>query len=463
MAQPVISVNNLSKKYFLEQPQQDIFRITNTRLRNFKKWVIDRTVDSNSQRNKYFWALKDISFDIHQGERVGVIGKNGAGKSTLLKILSRLVYPTTGEAIIRGRVTSLLEVGTGFNNNLSGRDNIYLNASLHGLGRAEVDQIFQDIVDFSGTGKFLDTPVKHYSSGMRMRLAFSVAAHLDPDVLLLDEVLAVGDMSFQQKCLNRVEGLTSEGRTVLFVSHAMESITRFCDRCIWLEQGEILEDGTAEEVVSKYVQKVMGVQAQKLWNEDGTSQQEKASSEPDSKVEEVGEKTIDFELDALVDKNACLDESSKSEQVRLISIRVINANGNTVSSIAVHQDVGVEIVYEIFSTSQNIQPALHFKTADGAIAFVVAYTDAKYMHGLPCPGVYKAVAWLPPNLLNIGVLYINLVMVTPDPLEEYFFVENALSFNVHERSGDLVTARGLYARDFPGYVRPLLSWETTAI
>lgn len=252
MTKPVISVKHLSKKYYLEQPHQDIFAIAKNQLRRLKKRITHRKQEIVQPKNKFFWALKDINFDIYQGERVGIIGHNGAGKSTLLKILSRLVYPTTGEAVIRGRVTSLLEVGTGFNSNLSGRENIYLNASLHGLERAEVDRIFQDIVDFSGVGTFLDTPVKHYSSGMRMRLAFSVAAHLDPDILLLDEVLAVGDLAFQKKCLQRVEGLTSSGRTILFVSHSTAHIVQFCDRVIWLDHGEIRFDGEATEGIQLY-------------------------------------------------------------------------------------------------------------------------------------------------------------------------------------------------------------------
>jgi lipopolysaccharide transport system ATP-binding protein len=484
MEQPVISVQNLSKKYYLEHQNQEPSKASDSHLNRIKRWIFNKKIASKLSGDEIFWALKNISFDIYHGERVGVIGKNGAGKSTLLKILSRLVYPTTGEAIIRGRVTSLLEVGTGFNNNLSGRDNIYLNASLHGLNRAEVDRIFEDIVDFSGTGQFLDTPVKHYSSGMKMRLAFSVAAHLDPDILLLDEVLAVGDMSFQQKCLNRVEGLTSEGRTVLFVSHSMDSVTRFCDRCIWIDKGEILKDGTAEDVVSIYVQKVMGVKPEKQWAEATTGDQKPPRTpEPISETSETEAPDVtennslegankpgksNEELDSHGGhdpdevKTNSPDDGIKPEQVRLLSTRVIDADGKTVSSISVHQKVGIEVLYEILNTDQNIQPALHFKVADGTIAFVVAYTDTQYKDGLPCPGQYKSIAWVPPNLLNIGVLYVNLVMVTPDPLEEHIFIEDALSFNVHERTGDFLTARGSYARDFPGYVRPLLTWETTA-
>ena len=205
-----------------------------------------------------FWALKDINFEVRDADRVGIIGRNGAGKSTLLKILSRVAYPTEGEARIRGRVTSLLEIGTGFNPKLTGRDNIYLNASLYGLTRKEIRGKFDDIVEFSGVGKFLNLPVLHYSSGMRMRLAFAVAAHLDPDILLLDEVLAVGDLAFQQKCLKRVEGLTSQGRTILFVSHSLGEIARFCNRVIWLDQGRIRFDGDVAAGIALYQEEVLG-------------------------------------------------------------------------------------------------------------------------------------------------------------------------------------------------------------
>lgn len=248
---PVISVQQLSKQYFLGKIKRKDHGFVDTVLLPY------RMLKSNSRstltrKKNAFWALRDINFNVHHGEKVGIIGRNGAGKSTLLKILARLVYPTEGEARIRGRVTSLLEVGTGFNQNLTGRENIFLNATLYGLDRSEIKSKFDTIVEFSGVGKFLDTKIKFYSSGMRMRLAFSVAAHLDPDILLLDEVLAVGDIAFQQKCLKRVEGLASGGRTILFVSHSMGAIVRFCDRVLWLEEGKICYDGEATEAVRLY-------------------------------------------------------------------------------------------------------------------------------------------------------------------------------------------------------------------
>ena len=251
-----ISVRGLSKQYRL---RPDTAR--DTRERAWRGIVRRFGRGGPSAADEKFWALKDVTFDVGDGDRMGIIGRNGAGKSTLLKILSRVAYPTEGEARIRGRVTALLEVGTGFNPRLSGRDNVFLNASLHGLTRAEILQRFDDIVEFSGVGKFLDMPLMHYSSGMRMRLAFSVAAHLDPDILLLDEVLAVGDLAFQQKCLKRVEGLASAGRTILFVSHSMGDIARFCNRVIWLDEGRIRYQGDVAVGIHLYEEEVLARQA----------------------------------------------------------------------------------------------------------------------------------------------------------------------------------------------------------
>lgn len=200
----------------------------------------------------HFWALKDVGFEVRHGESVGIIGRNGAGKSTLLKILSRITKPTEGSARVYGRLGSLLEVGTGFHPELSGRENIFLNATILGLSREEIRRRFDEIVDFAEIEKFVDTPIKHYSSGMFMRLAFSVSAHLDSDILILDEVLAVGDAAFQKKCLGKMEDVSGEGRTVLLVSHNVPSILTFCNRCLLLEEGRLLKDGTAIDVTEYY-------------------------------------------------------------------------------------------------------------------------------------------------------------------------------------------------------------------
>ncbi|MCC7369330.1 MAG: ABC transporter ATP-binding protein [Chloroflexi bacterium] len=249
IAPVVISVRGISKQYVRgSSGRQSLHGTLAAWLRLLRRKRIEQ-VGSGRQS---FWALNNVTFDVRYGERVAIIGRNGAGKSTLLKVLSRIVYPSAGEVRIWGRVISLLEVGTGFNGDLTGRENVYLNASIHGLTRAEISERFGDIVDFSGVHDVLDTPVKRYSSGMQMRLAFSVAAHLDPDILLLDEVLTVGDLEFQQKCLERVESLVSEGRTLLFVSHSIEAVENFCTRCIWLDHGTVRGDGPTAKVLKEY-------------------------------------------------------------------------------------------------------------------------------------------------------------------------------------------------------------------
>ena len=245
----MISVRGISKQYARGHEGGRSFH---GGLSSLLRLLRHETIGPPAVKSDTFWALDNVSFDIHYGERVGLIGRNGAGKSTLVKILSRVVYPTCGEARLRGRLVSLLEVGTGFNGDLTGRENVYMNASIHGLTRSEINARFDEIIEFSGVQSFLDTPVKRYSSGMQMRLAFAVAAHLDPDILILDEVLTVGDLDFQQKCLERVQLLVSEGRTLLFVSHSLEALTSFCDRCIWLDDGKIRADGPTREILAEY-------------------------------------------------------------------------------------------------------------------------------------------------------------------------------------------------------------------
>jgi len=216
------------------------------------------------------WALEDVSFEIDQGEIVGIIGRNGAGKTTLLRLLSRISEPTAGYADVRGRLRSLLEVGTGFHGELTGRENIYLNGAILGMRRTEVNRKFDEIVEFSGVEKFLDTPVKRYSSGMYVRLAFAVAAHLEPEILIVDEVLAVGDAAFQKRCLGKMETIGRSGRTVVFVSHSMPTVTRLCSRAILLDGGHVVADGPTESIVARYLQADLGTTARREWPEPGS-------------------------------------------------------------------------------------------------------------------------------------------------------------------------------------------------
>ena len=259
MSDIVVNVVNLSKRYQIGvvNPYQEIGANIRSTLRRVKRKLFNQPqpeiVNSNANGN-LIWALKDINFEVERGQVVGIIGRNGAGKSTLLKILSRITKPTSGYADIYGRLGALLEVGVGFHPELTGRENIYLNAAILGLAKPDIDRRFDEIVEFAELEKFIDTPVKRYSSGMYVRLAFSVSAHLDPDILVLDEVLSVGDAAFQKKCLGKMNDVAGDGRTILFVSHAMSSILSFCTRCILLEQGQIVADGMPSTVVDQYLQ-----------------------------------------------------------------------------------------------------------------------------------------------------------------------------------------------------------------
>lgn len=251
MSQSIIRVEDLGKKYIIGNDQQERYTSLRDVITNKVKSVFSKQTEKNDSTE--FWALKDISFDIQQGDRVGIIGRNGAGKSTLLKVLSRITEPTTGSIAIKGRVASLLEVGTGFHPELSGRENIFLNGAILGMGRAEIKAKFDEIVDFSEIEKFLDTPVKRYSSGMYVRLAFAVAAHLEPEILIVDEVLAVGDSKFQKKCLGKMGEVSSQGRTILFVSHNTTFVRSLCNKGIWLDKGQVRQTGSTAEVINSYL------------------------------------------------------------------------------------------------------------------------------------------------------------------------------------------------------------------
>ena len=266
MSKTAIAIEHVGKAYRLgvaEKRPDTLVHATAALLRApFRKWRRLRrlnTFATERESDDILWALRDVSFDIEQGEVVGIVGRNGAGKSTLLKILSRITEPTEGRITLRGRVSSLLEVGTGFHPELTGRENVYMNGTILGMRKKEIDRKFEEIVEFSGVERFLDTPVKRYSSGMKVRLAFSVAAHLEPEVLIIDEVLAVGDAEFQKKCLGKMQDVAGHGRTVLFVSHNMGAIQALCPRAIALRSGRVVDDDLAPSVVARYLRTMMDV------------------------------------------------------------------------------------------------------------------------------------------------------------------------------------------------------------
>lgn len=382
---------------------------------------------------KTIWALRDINISVDHGERLGIIGRNGAGKSTLLKILSRVVYPTAGEVRIRGRLTSLLEVGTGFNDNLSGRENVFLNAALYGLTRQEIEERFDDIIAFSEVSRFVDTPVKNYSSGMKMRLAFAIAAHLDPDILLLDEVLAVGDAAFQQKCLSRVHEISSHQRTLVFVSHSSAAIRQFCNRCIWLRDGEVFMDGPADDVVGSYSESVLGGKSGAVFLQK--------PREPSTSPQEHWLTPDDLESWAA-----------------LHSVQALNDRNERHNSFTADESIILEVEYEVFR-DKPVFPAFRLYQ-DNVLITTIAYWQDDYP---VATGVYRSQTIIPPFLLNVGEIEISVVLNTPisSRLHKHSAAENALRLFIHETTAK-PSPVGPY-RKLPGAVRPFFKWETVKI
>jgi len=367
------------------------------------------------------WALDGVSFDIAPGEVVGIIGRNGAGKTTLLKILSRVTAPTRGELQLRGRVAALLEVGTGFHPELTGRENVYLSGAILGMKRAEIRRQFEAIVEFAEVSEFLDTPVKHYSSGMFMRLAFAVAAHLQPEILIIDEVLAVGDASFQRKCLSKMEEVGGEGRTVLFVSHNMPAVTRLCPRAILLDHGRVLRDGPCQEIVAAYLGSGLGTTAAREWSSTA--------------------------------------EAPGDEIVRLRAVRV-RSGGQVAAAVDVRQPVGVEMEYEVLVGGHQLVPNLHFLNDEGVYVFVASEVRSPWHRKPRPPGRYVSTAWIPGNFLAEGTLIVTAVISTMDPVRVHVREADAVAFQVID-SVDGDSARGDYGGHMPGAVRPMLEWETS--
>jgi lipopolysaccharide transport system ATP-binding protein len=411
-----IEAENLAKRYLLgAEPELAYKTLRDTVAGLFKP----RTRQAPREA---LWALQDVSLAIREGEVVGIIGRNGAGKSTLLKILSRITEPTSGRARLVGRVGSLLEVGTGFHPELTGRENVFLNGTILGMRRAEIARKLDEILAFAEIERFADTPVKRYSSGMYVRLAFAVAAHLDIDVVLVDEVLAVGDASFQRKCLAKMEDVSRAGRTVVFVSHNMPAVTRLCPRTILLEQGRVLHDGPSHEVVSAYLRSGLGTTAAREWTRP--------------------------------------EDAPGSEIVRLRAVRVRNDAGEVSAAIDIRRPVGIEMEFEVLQEGHILVPNLHFLNEEGVYAFIAAEVDSAW-RGRPRPaGRYLAKAWIPGNLLAEGTLIVGAAISTLDPVRIHFFERDAVAFHVVDTTeGD--SARGDYGGTFPGVVRPMLRWETS--
>jgi lipopolysaccharide transport system ATP-binding protein len=388
MSDTVIKVENLSKKYILGHQRQEQYRTLRDSISNGAKNLLNpfqrsksKISDSNSEE---FWALKDVSFEIKQGDRIGIIGRNGAGKSTLLKILSRITEPTKGSIRIKGRVASLLEVGTGFHPELTGRENISLNGAILGMSKTDITRKFDEIVAFAEVEKFLDTPVKRYSSGMYVRLAFAVAAHLEPEILIVDEVLAVGDIQFQKKCLGKMEEVGREGRTVLFVSHNMQAISTLTEKCILLGHGTAIFQGKTESAIEKYLQE--GISKSPIYKV--------AASDKKPKITRI-------ELRTSLDNN-------------------IQVNGES-----------IEVIFEISTPIRLRGACLSFQFVDSSQQpYLHIWTDDSERPMCREPGIFKIVCKIPKLRLYMGNYTINAYLAEPPGGEIYETIEQVCPFEV---------------------------------
>jgi lipopolysaccharide transport system ATP-binding protein len=414
MSDIVIRVENLGKRYRIGERERylalrDVLtRAISAPARLFRT----RKPSSPNGDPTHIWALKDVSFEIRQGEVVGIIGRNGAGKTTLLKILARVSKPTTGHAEVRGRMGSLLEVGTGFHPELTGRENTFLNGAILGMSKKEITRKFDEIVAFAEIEKFIDTPVKHYSSGMQVRLAFAVAAHLDAEILLVDEVLAVGDAVFQRKCTGKIGQVARGGRTVLFVSHSMAAISSLCRRALLLHAGATVRDGPTGEVVAAYMEANTNLSGEVAWD--------------------------------------AADRTANNGRVHLVRARILGERG-VGADVEIDRPVTLEMDFEVF-TELNVCSSIHVLDKYGVCAFVSGTPNR-----LLRPGLYRDSYHFPANLFNDGPYSVTLFLLTETTRVE-IMVEQAISFTVNESRG-----RGEYLGVMIGCVRPQLEVSHTSL
>jgi lipopolysaccharide transport system ATP-binding protein len=433
MSEVAIHVEGLGKWYRLGQKSKTpkavavpVGDITLDPTRRFDQIGFDAAQKAETGQGAYVWALKDVSFEVKRGEVMGLIGPNGAGKSTLLKILSRITHPTTGSIDIYGRVSSLLEVSTGFHRELSGRDNVYFNGSILGLSKREIDRKFDEIVAFAELEKYIDTLVKFYSSGMAVRLGFAVAAHLDPEIFLVDEALAVGDAAFQKKCLAKMESVGQEGRTIIFVSHHLSSITWLCENAMLLNHGRLMETGLSEEVVAHYLSANLGIDSYREWHN--------------------------------------LLEAPGDDIVRLRAVRMIDEEGNTNYSYDIRRPVGVEITYDVLRPGFELTPVFSLLNAREIVLFSSADTGDEWRSRARTEGRYVSVGWIPGNFLAEGDMRVKVAIhgtAQNQSGEGHFHLEDieAVGFQIIE-SPDGDTARMDNVGRIRGAIRPYMQWVT---
>lgn len=400
----IIEVEHLTKIYRLGNLHGSYLTFRDSITQLFK-------TKTNQGKKHYIKALDDVNLSIDKGEKIGIIGKNGAGKSTFLKILSRITYPTQGSVILRGRVASLLEVGTGFHGELTGRENVYLNGAILGMKRYEINQKFDEIVDFSGVEKFIDTPVKHYSSGMQMRLAFAVSAFLDADILLVDEVLAVGDAEFQKKCLGKMDEISNtQGRTIIFVSHNLNAISNLCEKSILFVNGHLDTFDATTKVIDKYINEIAHYDTSKFWN------------------------------------------NINNEVVRPISFRILDQEHNEKFTFTNDEDIYFEIVYEKFTDDDDLYPNIHILTSNNQYVLTSIIDRDKVPKG---KGFFKIYAKLEKNLLNQGLYYIGIAFTNLEKKKVEFFDNYCVNFEIEE-----IIEKRNYPFSYPlaGIIRRELTW-----
>ena len=411
---PIITAHNLSKQYRLGAEAAAYATVRETVMDVLKAPL--RSLRRNGEAPT-IWALKDITFDIEPGEIVGIIGRNGAGKSTLLKVLSRITEPTTGRIELYGRVASLLEVGTGFHPELTGRENIFLNGSILGMSRKEIELQFDEIVEFAEIEKFIDTPVKRYSSGMYVRLAFAVAAHLQPEILVVDEVLAVGDFAFQQKCLQKMQDVSSRGRTVLFVSHNMGAISRLTQRCIVLEQGRIVASGPTASAVHTYM------------------------------------------TSGLMERAEFTQSPSRDKAMNLLRIALVDEQGEVRSEIPYNGRLRFILDYEVNQTVTGSSVGIALFTVDGTCAMATGDFDSHpELLGTREPARYETTVEIPPCWLNTGRYTVTVSIANATSGVVYDHVE-ALIFTVVD-TGTPGSRHGVARK---GVLQPILDWTTRQV
>lgn len=427
----VIKVENLSKSYQLGDfgtgtISRDLERFW-ARIRGKEDpflrigEVNDRTVKGVSD---IVWGLKDINFEVNQGDAVGIIGRNGAGKSTLLKVLSRVTSPTTGSVKVKGRITSLLEVGTGFHPELTGRENIYLNGAILGMRKNEIKRKFDEIVDFSGVERYIDTPVKRYSSGMYVRLAFAVAAHLESEILIVDEVLAVGDAEFQKKCLGKMGDISgNEGKTVLFVSHNIHSISALCDNTMLLKNGALDAYDRTNTIINKYLSSEIISDSEKVW--------------PD------------------------LNNAPGNEIVKMLAIKVINDKGEKSKLFDVAKPIIIVIKYQVFKEGYILWHGLNLHNDINDNIFDTHSVTSEWYNKKHPIGIFSTKVTIPGNFLAEGRITVGVAIFNHKAGQIHFHITQVVSFEVIDHLVDgIITARGNTMGIFPGIVRPLLKWES---